>query len=243
MVEKKKHTANALVLGYLENISSKVFSDYPKEITSLVAGQHGVYALYKGARLYYVGLATNLKNRVKHHLQDKHKGKWDKFSLYLVRKTDHIKELESLLLRIADPKGNSVKGRLAHAENLSRPLLKQMQKSHDKALTEILNLKRKQSTLKNPKPQSVPRLKNKTGTPALAKYTKKAFPIRTVYKGTTYTAKVRSDGTIRFNGTVYNSPSMAGHAINHRACNGWWFWRFKKNGAWVRLQELRTNKR
>lgn len=169
MAGTKHRKGNELVLGYLEKISSKIFSDYPKEITALVAKQHGVYALYKGPRLYYVGLATNLKNRVKHHLKDKHEGKWDKFSLYLVRKTDHIKELESLLLRIVDPKGNAVKGRLAHAENLSMQLRKQMRKAHDEALAEILGLKRKQS-LRIKRTLRPRQAEHPAGSPPLAGY-------------------------------------------------------------------------
>jgi hypothetical protein len=239
VVDKKKRIAHELVLGYLENISSKVFSDYPKEITALVAQQHGVYALYKGSHLYYVGLATNLKNRVKHHLQDKHSGKWDKFSLYLVRKTDHIKELESLILRIADPKGNAVKGRLPRAVNLSTQLRQKMQSAHDVALAEMLGEKRKQQPVSRRETK-----KHKPGEPPLAGYIKKGFPIRVVYKGTTYNASVRINGTIKFDGKLYNSPSVAGCAIIQRACNGWWFWRYKNSsGEWVRLNELRKKKK
>lgn len=54
----KKRKAGRLVQGYLERTSSKVFSAFPKQITDLISGQHGVYALYKKNRLYYVGLAT-----------------------------------------------------------------------------------------------------------------------------------------------------------------------------------------
>lgn len=239
MVRAKNRKGSELVLGYLENISSKVFSDYPKEITALVARQHGVYALYKGAHLYYVGLATNLKNRVKHHLQDKHAGKWDKFSLYLVRKTDHIKELESLLLRIADPKGNAVKGGLPHAVNLSKQLRTKMRRAHDESLVEMLGLKRKQTLIIQPEGKT-----DNTGEPPLAGYVKKKFPIRAMYKGKTYRASVRINGTIYFSGKLYNSPSHAGHAINGRACNGWYFWRYRNsNGEWVWLNELRKNKK
>lgn len=109
----------ALVLGYLERLASSAFDDYPQQIRELVHGKHGVYALYKGDRLYYVGLATNLRNRVKHHLIDKLAGKWNRFSLYLVRKVEHIKELESLVLRIATPKGNTSGGRLSGADDLA----------------------------------------------------------------------------------------------------------------------------
>ena len=45
MSKKKKRKARDLVLQYLEEISSTVFSDYPREITALAANRHGVYAL------------------------------------------------------------------------------------------------------------------------------------------------------------------------------------------------------
>jgi hypothetical protein len=61
-----------LVRGDLEGISSRVFDFYHDEITELIGKSHGVYALYKKGRLYYVGLARNLRRRVKHHLKDKH---------------------------------------------------------------------------------------------------------------------------------------------------------------------------
>lgn len=44
--------------------------------------------------------------RVNHHLKDWHKGKWDRFSVYLTNDDEHIKPLESLMLRIINPKGN-----------------------------------------------------------------------------------------------------------------------------------------
>ncbi|MBT3192989.1 MAG: GIY-YIG nuclease family protein [Verrucomicrobia bacterium] len=121
MTEKRERKSNPLVLGYLEKISSKAFADYPKQITDLIGKKHGIYALYKNDRLYYVGLATNLKRRIKQHRIDKHAGKWNRFSLYLVRKQEHIKELESLILRIADPTGNATSGRLPGADNRPPP--------------------------------------------------------------------------------------------------------------------------
>lgn len=76
MRRKSKPTRKAqpLVLGYLERVSSELFSDFPRQLTDLVGRKHGVYALYKGDRLYYVGLGTNLRNRIKHHLRDRHAG-------------------------------------------------------------------------------------------------------------------------------------------------------------------------
>jgi hypothetical protein len=240
-MEKERRSRN-LVLGFLESISSKVFSDYPKEITALVGHQHGVYALYKGNRLYYVGLATNLRNRVKHHLQDKHSGKWDKFSLYLVRKSDHIRELEALILRIADPKGNSVKGKLRNASNLSHALSRDIKRSHDDTLA-MLGLKRARAASRQKGAPRKRKGKGERGNPPLAPYAADGFLIRATVKGQQYTARVRRDGKIRFDGNIYNSPSNAGTAVVGRSCNGWAFWRYKnKDNEWVRLNTLRKSR-
>ena len=47
------------MLWHLERVSTKVFSHFRKQLTDLVGTKHGIYDLYKGDRLYYVGLATN----------------------------------------------------------------------------------------------------------------------------------------------------------------------------------------
>ncbi len=240
MTVKKKKTRRSrqLVLGHLERISSKVFSDFPKQLTDLVSKQHGVYALYKGNRLYYVGLASNLRNRIRHHLRDRHAGKWDKFSLYLVRKADHIKELESLILRIADPTGNAIRGGLARAENLRFELQAKIKAAQEKQLFSLLGAKKR---IKLKQRRSRPQRKVKMASkPALAPYVKRRFKIRARDRGKLFEARVRSNGTINFNGNLFNSPSGAGKAATGRLKNGWWFWHFKnKKGEWVRLRELR----
>ena len=240
MAAKKKPAPKSrqLVLGYLERISSKVFSDFPKQLTDLVEKHHGVYALYKGNRLYYVGLAGNLRNRIRHHLRDKHAGKWDKFSLYLVRKADHIKELESLILRIADPTGNATKGRLAHAENLRSELQSQIKKAQEKQLMGLLGSKVK--TKPKPIKKKIAKQKKLKRQPTLQPYIKDAFKIRAIHRGKTYKARVRKNGIIYYDGILYNSPSMAGKAAIGRSVDGWYLWKYKnKKGDWVRLNELR----
>jgi hypothetical protein len=72
-----------LVSQYLEAISGTALDKYQRVIRAYVRQRHGVYALYRRDKLYYVGLAKNLRNRLKHHLRDKHQGKWDRFSVYL----------------------------------------------------------------------------------------------------------------------------------------------------------------
>src|SRR3954452_5460717 len=94
-----------LVCQQMENISSLVLEEYQDIIRRYIRGRNGVYALYKGEKLYYVGLATSLNGRLKQHLKDRHRGAWDRFSVYLTIADHHIKELESLLLRISKPAG------------------------------------------------------------------------------------------------------------------------------------------
>lgn len=227
-----------LVLGYIENISSKIFSDYSKEITELADKRHGVYALYKGQRLYYVGLATNLRNRIKRHLKDRHSGKWDKFSLYLVRKADHIKELESIILRIADPAGNATKGRLSHAENLKKKLEDKIRLTQQAQLSKLLGSRRHdKQDRQTPRKRKVTRAQSEA---ALAPYISERFIIKAQYKGQTYKARVRSNGMINFGGQLYSSPSAAAQAVvKRKGVNGWRFWTYRnENNEWVRLGQL-----
>jgi hypothetical protein len=99
-----------LVSQLLENIAGAALDRYQRLIREYVRKRHGVYALYRRDKLYYVGLASNLRNRLKQHLKDKHRGKWDRFSVYLTIGDSHLKELESLVLRIV-PRLGSLRAR------------------------------------------------------------------------------------------------------------------------------------
>src|SRR5512135_2518472 len=92
-----------LFCQHLENISGAALEEHSGVIRRLFSRRHGIYALYRKNRVYYVGLATNLRNRLKHHLRDRHKGKWDRFSIYLTLDAAHLKEFEALILRISKP--------------------------------------------------------------------------------------------------------------------------------------------
>ena len=58
-----------LVFQYVEKISRKLLQQYTEVIRNIARGQHGIYALYKGDKLIYVGLASNLRGRLRHHLR------------------------------------------------------------------------------------------------------------------------------------------------------------------------------
>ncbi len=62
-----KSRKGQLVSQHLENVSREALENYQDIIKKYVRGRQGIYALYRRGRLYYVGLATNLRNRLKHH--------------------------------------------------------------------------------------------------------------------------------------------------------------------------------
>src|SRR5678815_1561376 len=118
----KRKSENALLLGYLEKISWRVLDQYPQLVKEMIRHKSGVYALYRQDKLYYVGLAKNLMGRLRGYLKDRHRGSWDRFSVYLTVNDAHMKQLESLLLRIARPSGNRVSGGFGGSASLYRTL-------------------------------------------------------------------------------------------------------------------------
>lgn len=228
-----------MVRGYLERISSKVFDSYHDEIRQLVRKRHGVYALYKKDRLYYAGLTKNLRGRVRQHLRDRHAKKWDSFSLYLIRNVNYLKELESLLVHIAEPKGNILRGKFVRSENLLHTLQQLMEERDKLQRDEIL------AGSKRPKRKRRSRARRKGTQRGRAAVLKGMLPagtqLRTTYKKEDYTASIDEEGRINIDGKVFNSPSMAGVYVRAgKAVDGWHFWRYKdNNGEWVRLDELR----
>jgi hypothetical protein len=231
---------NSLISGYLERISSKVFDGYHEQITALIGNQRGVYALYKKTHLYYVGLATNLRTRVKHHLKDRHAKKWDSFSLYLIRSVEHLHELESLLIRISEPRGNVMLGKFRRSQNLIQALKKSMEERNRLQLKEILGGRKKR---KEPSKKRKLKRPGMRGTPPLKELLSAGAELKAVYKGREYPAQVDAEGMIHIDQKVYNSPSLAATHITHRPMNGWTFWKHKnEQGQWVKIDELRHKK-
>lgn len=229
---------NPLVCQYIENLSSAALERYAGIIRDIVGRRHGVYALYRREKLYYVGLATNLRRRLRGHLKDRHRGLWDRFSVYLTIDHRHLKELESLVIRISQPKGNRQRGKFARAENLTRTLRRQLREQQK---AEWFDLIGRELDLLEAEDDGLPRGKRgRRGRAVLAGYVGRAMSLRGTYKGKLYKARVRKNGTIRFGKRVFNSPSLAAVAVVGRPMNGWWFWTYERApGQWVRLRELR----
>lgn len=219
-----------LVIEHLENIGAEVFEKYAAVITRFVDRRNGIYALYKGEALYYVGLASNLKGRVKQHLSDRHARKWDRFSVYLTQGDRFLKEMESLLLRITPTEGNRVKGKLSGSRDLKRDLHKNIKESQRMELYGLLG---------NKKAGEKPTRKAKTQSSPLSLAERLVF-LKREYKGTVYRATWRRDGTVLVKGKVYESLSAAGRAVTKRGTNGWTFWMARDaDKEWVRLDRLK----
>lgn len=236
MARKKKHKTRAIVAGYIEKVNSRICDGYQKEITDMTRGYQGLYALYKRNKLYYVGLARNLKGRIRHHLKDRHQGEWTHFSLYIIKRAGHIKELESLLLRIAYPKGNSQKGKLKNSKNLLPILKRQVKQKIREDFDDIF--KDVPSLIKKKKERI-----NHNGEKPLKGLLRRHQRIYCSYKGKNYKARVLPSGTIKMvpSGKLFDSPSIAGISVTHKkTVNGWRFWKYKdKNGEFVYIDQLR----
>ena len=124
MVKKAKRPRRrrreALVHQHLENASRKLLEKHPDVVRQFIGRNAGIYALYRKNKLYYVGLANALRGRLKAHVKNRHGNSWDRFSIYLTIKDQHLREIEALLLRIANPPGAKQRGRLAQSKDMRR---------------------------------------------------------------------------------------------------------------------------
>lgn len=222
------------VCQHLENISRDALEKYQFIIREYVRRRRGVYALYRRGKLYYVGLAGNLRSRLTMHLKDRHGQSWDRFSVYLTIGDTHLRELEALILRIVKPLGNKQMGKFPQSEDLRRRLARAMHEYQREELRALIG--NKSRPIDRDEDEVVDGRR-----PALSAYIKGPLKLRARFKGKLLRARVRRDGRIRFGGTLYDSPSVAGAAACQRkSCNGWKFWEYERaRGDWVLLDELR----
>ena len=225
-----------LVCQHLENISREALERHQDIIRQYARGRQGIYALYRRNKLYYVGLATNLRNRLKHHLKDRHGHSWDRFSVYLTIGDHHLRELEALILRTVKPSGNKQKGKFSKSEDLRRRFRRDIKRS---VLAEVEGLFGDSHPVRR-RPEPTP-VETDGRKPMLKEYISGSMKLSAKFKGKTVKAHVRRDGTVRFAGKLYTSPSLAAAAACHRpTCNGWSFWHYERApGDWVKLDTLR----
>lgn len=231
---------NVLVREYIEKMSGDILEDrYRLQLAELIRGHAGLYALYRDDALYYVGLATDLMRRIRQHQRDHHAGKWNWFSVYLTSGDEHLKPLESLLLRVFRPVGNTQTGRLVGASDGKRALNAAMRKVDD--------AKRNASWYESPSPRGRARPKKPDavgrGAASIAASRNllgQAMKLQAHYKRQTYRAVLNKDGSVRYAGTRHPSLSASASAITGRATNGWLFWRYRDaDGEWQPIAGLR----
>ncbi|MBI5779186.1 MAG: GIY-YIG nuclease family protein [Planctomycetes bacterium] len=225
----KKFRKRPLISHSLENISKNVFKNYSSQITDLIGTSPGVYALYDDMGLYYVGKSTDLRERVNHHLKDRHKASWTNFSLYLLRDERHVNEMEALLIRIASPKGNRTRPKGRSDGILIKKLKGLVKEKQKQEFAEMFDLK-----VKANKERSESKFSSLVGL------VKKNTQLFQTYKGTEFKAMLTPKGKIMLKRKIYSSPSAAGKSIVKHGCNGWRFWYLKdRNGDVISLDELR----
>lgn len=224
-----------LVLTHLENVSGDLLAEHGDLLAHYAKGKCDVYVLYARGRVYYVGLATNLSGRLNSHLKDRHKGNWDRFSIYLTRNDAHMRELEALLHRVLRPGGNRQIGRLVGSEDLRRPLQAELRTRHQQALRDLMG---ERPRVREREPTKARR--SKEGRPA-AGLVERTVTLRVAYKGEEHKARLLPNGTIRYQGRAYDSPSGAAQAIRKKPTNGWSFWHMQdRRGEWKRLGDFRS---
>ncbi len=229
-MRKKPH----LMVQHLENLSRRVLEDFQDIIREYVRGRRGLYALYRRGKLQYVGLAADLRSRLRAHLRDRHSQSWDGFSLFLTVGSDSLRELEALLIRIARPRGNRSKTKFPRSQDLRRIFRRQI-KTRQRAELDALFLtpsrgggKRKEGHV------------GRRGEAKLSQYVDSRLLIRMTYKGRVYKARIKSDGWIRFKKRLFRSPSLAAAAVSHRPMNGWSWWKYQRApGDWIPIDHLR----
>lgn len=222
-----------LVTAHLEDISWQAFEAYHQVIQDFIRGHAGVYALFKQSRLYYVGLASNLMGRVKQHLRDRHHGAWDRFSVYLTRDERHMRELESLLIRISQPAGNRQGGKLPASKNLKSELNRRIKETEADLRARLLGGHVHQQRRRRKAIRA-------RGAEVLAGLQDRTRRLKATHGGWEYSATLLKNGHIRYDREVFASPSGAAKAALGRAANGWAFWQYRdpKKG-WLPLSALR----
>ena len=122
IMSKRRSSRGLLVRAYAERISAGLLEKHGDTVRLVIGKKKGVYVLSKDSKPYYVGLASKLPSRLSHHLKDRHAGKWDRFNFYAIRSRKYIKDIESILIRVAQPEGNRQRGGFGNDKNLRKTL-------------------------------------------------------------------------------------------------------------------------
>jgi len=85
-------------------------------------GYAGIYALYRGKKLYYTGLTRDLFGRIRWHTRDRHARRWDQFIIFRIHKVRYLKDIETLIHHLVSAPGNRATGKVPRDADLNRIL-------------------------------------------------------------------------------------------------------------------------
>jgi len=99
---KKGTGKGALIKGMTKRLPFEILANplFRVGLRRVMRGYAGIYALYHGSKLYYVGLTRNLFGRVRWHLTDRHARKWDSFVIFRIKRVNYVKDIETLLMQL-----------------------------------------------------------------------------------------------------------------------------------------------
>jgi hypothetical protein len=117
-----------LVTAHAESISVELLQHHLKHFRDVLGRKRGLYVLYKDESPFYIGLAASIRGRLADHLKDHLRGKWDRFSFFEIKKKKYLKDIESLLIRGANPPGNRVKPDFARHRNIKNSIKAEMKR-------------------------------------------------------------------------------------------------------------------
>jgi len=128
--KKDKPKKGSLINDALEDIPRKFLKNknLKKELKEVLIDNPGIYALYLGNKLKYVGLSIDLYRRSKgRSLYDKKN--WDNIKFFQFRNRKHLKDVETFFLRILKPPWNDAGGKFKHEGSLEKSIIKKIKKS------------------------------------------------------------------------------------------------------------------
>lgn len=135
---RRRPTKGALIKGVSQPLPRELLLEatFREELRGLMRGYSGLYILYKRRTLYYIGLANDLFWRLHSHTRDRHRKRWDRFAIYRIARVRYLKDIESLLLRVANPPGNSVAGKFHRDADVTQ-VLRKIQRRQTRTLNRI----------------------------------------------------------------------------------------------------------
>ena len=129
---RRKSTKGALIKGMSRRLPSEILESplFEQRLRQMMRKYAGIYALYRGKKLYYIGLTSNLHGRIRHHTKDRHAGKWDQFIIFRIKRVNYLKDIETLISQLVDTPGNRAKGKVPRDGDLNR-ILREVLREHE----------------------------------------------------------------------------------------------------------------